>query len=482
MGKRRRATLATLPASKVVKYHTTPSADTARAKGVKQRHSTGRSILTRSKAALMRTQFPFLLLPAELRNVVYELALDFEGVVRTVNKHYEAHVQDVGYMHWKDLSTPGILMANKQISREALYVLHRQTLTIPHSTTPNTHITDIACRALLQNVRKVNITRDLRHGENHIWCDLLEFFQIIRSAVEVWNEDHHLQELTIDLNAAGVMSHLNTCPQSGRCYFLDEIKMLMETIQTLRGIKKVTIGGFLALHAHHALDLMKLPPAYLLKIPEQVRQRILGFVLDWNDADRALVRANRAVGAPGSERLSRMEPPITTPSIVLTNQQLSKEADMFLKVKPLTISAPPPRSTAPGTKIDNFITKTTLQQVRHLRLNIHSHGSRNTLQDWKYLFSELAEYLKVRHSLHTLHINIMDGEWVRAASRKESLWPSDWYGLSVLRSITSQRMSERKLQRVTWEGVVDEEEMSQLHTALAGEETTIEFPETILEI
>lgn len=124
---------------------------------------------------------------------------------------------------------------------------------------------------------------------------------------------------------------------------------------------------------------------------------------------------------------------------------------MFLKVQPLTISAPPPRSTAPGTKIDNFITKTTLQEVRHLRLNVHSHGSRNTLQDWKYLFSELADYLKVRHSLHTLHINVMDGEWVQDECRKESLWPSE---------------------RVTWEGFVDEEEMSQLHAALAGEETT----------
>ncbi|KAK7533496.1 hypothetical protein IWX49DRAFT_314633 [Phyllosticta citricarpa] len=481
MGKRRRAAVATLPPSKVVKYPpstpNTPSADTTRAKASKQRHFTGRSILTRSKAALMRTQFPFPRLPAELRNMIYFYVLDFDGVVRTVNKHYEAHVLDEGFVHWNALSTPGILMVNKQIFREAQYILHRQTLTIPHSTTPNTHITDIACRPLLQNLRKVNITRDLRHGENHIWCDLLEFFQVIRSAVEVWNEEHHLQELTIDLSAEGVMSHLSICPQSGHCYFLDEIKMLMETISTLRGIKKVTIGGFLAPHAQDALNLMKMPPAYILKLPEKVRQRMLGFVLDWNDADRALVRANQAVKGPDPNRLSRMEPPITTPSIVLANLQLSREVNTYLKDRPLTISAPPPRSTAPGTKIDNFITKTTLQQVRHLRLEINSHWSCDTMRDWKYLFSELVEYFKVRHSLRTLHIKVIDGEWVRDI---ESVWPSDWYGISILGNITSERMANRKLQSVTWEGCVDPKVMDQLQAALVDKDV-VEFPDVTLE-
>ncbi|KAK8189088.1 hypothetical protein HDK77DRAFT_427601 [Phyllosticta capitalensis] len=463
-----------------------PAVKPPRSKDNKQKQRAGRSIVTRSKAALMRAQFPFLRLPAELRNIVYEFTLDFDGVQDVVNKHYEAHITDDGYIPWSDLYTPAILLVNKQIYREARFVLHRQVLTIPHSTTPNADITDVISRPLLQKLRKVNITRDLSHGENHVWCDMLEYFQLIKSAVGIWDEQHHLQELTIDLHADVVLTHLDVCPASGHCYFLDEIKMLVEAITTLRGIKKVHIGGFLAPHAKNALELMSLPPAYLLKAPAKVRQRIIGYVLDWNDANSALVNANRSIDGPDPERLTRMAPPLTTPSLLLTNKQLLKEADRYLKDRPFTISAPPPRSTAPGTKIDNFIAKYTLQHVEHLRLDIHSHGSYNTLQDWKYLISELADRLKFRHSLRTLHINVMDGEWARDEVNKATDRPpcsEDYYGLNVLGNISSQRMVEKKLNRLSWEGRVDESTMKLLQTKLEADDPSdddFDDPEQII--
>ncbi|EOD46781.1 Coiled-coil domain-containing protein mtmr15 [Neofusicoccum parvum] len=431
-----------------------------------------------------RTQFPFLKLPAELRNLIYVKSLDFEGVGRLLTEHYEAHVNDGTSIDWPELQTHPLLAVNKQISREARYILHRKTLRLPHSTTPNGLITDVVSKTILENVRKVDITRDESFGEVHTWCDFLEFFRLIKSAVNIWTDCHHLQELTIVMQGQQVMAHLDSCPAQGHCFFLDEIEKMMSSLEELRGIKKVTFGGFLEDYAVEAKKWMETPPAYILKkIPLQVRRQIYGYLVDLNDANSSLVKAsNTAVaGWNPPKTMDAIAPSMVSPELLRVNKQITTEIITGMYSGNFTISAPPPHHVHTCTSVTKFIGLHNLQEIRHLTLDISSRGSLSVAADWRILIKELAVKLKTKRSLVSLHINVRDAGWVerqlktdkRATSRpKPDSKDHDFYGLKALGELTTKRLSQTWLKRLTFGDGVHHDVRSHLRTQLCGSKMT----------
>ncbi|KAK7730080.1 hypothetical protein SLS57_001740 [Botryosphaeria dothidea] len=452
---------------------------------------TQRNVATRSMTLKRRTQFPFLKLPAELRNLIYELSLDFDGVGRLLTEHYEAHVNDGTVIHWPELQTHSLLVVSKQISREAKYILHRKTLRLPHSTTPNGMVTDVVSRNLLENLRKVDITRDDSFGEMHTWCDFLEFFRLIKSAVKIWVDRHKLQELTIVMQGKQVVSHLDSCPAQGHCYFLDEIEKMMDSLKELRGIKKVTFGGFLKDYASEAKKWMETPPAYILKmIPFQVRMKIYRHLVNLNDANAALVKASKTAVASWNPPMTMdaIAPPRTSPTILRANKQIRKELVAFMYAAPFTISAPPPYHVHTCTSITNFISEYNLRQIRRLRLDIDSRGSAFVAADWRKLIQELVGILKSKHDLQMLSINIWDHKWAEQQTKQQEKKSSsssssssgrrrapaadpkdkDFYGLKVLGELATRRLSESWLRTVSFGDGVHEELKKELKEKLCG--------------
>ncbi|KAH7042034.1 hypothetical protein B0J12DRAFT_743597 [Macrophomina phaseolina] len=452
--------------------------------------SAPRNVATRSMTLRRRTQFPFLQLPAELRNLIYELTLDFDGVGRLLTDHYEAHVNDGTIIHWPELQTHPLLVVNKQISREARYILHRKTLRLPHSTTPNGMITDVVSRHLLENLRKVDITRDDSFGEMHTWCDFLEFFRLIKSAVKIWVDCHKLQELTIVMQGRQVVNHLDLCPAQGHCYFLDEIEKMMGSLKELRGIKKVTFGGFLKDYASEAKEWMETPPAYILKtIPLQVRKKIYSYLVNLNDANAALVKASNTAVASWNppKTMDAIAPPRTSPAIIRANEQIRDEVYDTMYADTFTISAPPPHHVHTCTTITNFISEDNLRMVRHLALDIDSRGSAFVAADWRNLIQELVWILRPKHNLQSLHVNIRDQKWAEQQLKQQENNPSssssssstrwrmatvprgnDFYGLQALCELATTRLPESRVKSVTFGEGVHEEVKKALKEYLCG--------------
>lgn len=108
-----------------------------------RRHA--RRIRSRSNATLKSTIFPFLALPRELRDMIYDYAVDISEISDNIKKEEEAHFLKLKYLdqsnavqyadHMSDLrfrfgqgSTPTIFLINKQILDEAYQFLHKRSL------------------------------------------------------------------------------------------------------------------------------------------------------------------------------------------------------------------------------------------------------------------------------------------------------------------------------------------------------------------
>ncbi|KAI9695969.1 MAG: hypothetical protein M1820_008310 [Bogoriella megaspora] len=130
-----------------------------------------------------QSTFPFFALPLELRNEIYSYAADWNDISVHIERFYDAvkdrkvHVpiRDVGYTkgnrlrsHWQDpkqfsrderlrfarsiwikfraMSTPTVLLLNRQITAEAIEILHKKPLSIPARTSSWKNIEDMDCR------------------------------------------------------------------------------------------------------------------------------------------------------------------------------------------------------------------------------------------------------------------------------------------------------------------------------------------------
>ncbi|KAF2140726.1 uncharacterized protein K452DRAFT_299445 [Aplosporella prunicola CBS 121167] len=374
---------------------------------------------TRSMTLERRTVFPFLRLPGELRNLIYSLTLNFNGTKKYLDIYFDSHTDG---WHEKPIvhkETPSILLVNKQILRESLYILHRKKLTLSHGFIPYEHVSYIISPPLLANLREVDFTRDISSADNsHCWCDIMEFFHLINDCIDIWvephpdeppvdyrnnpdspnNMGHNLQYLNIDVRGNEIARHLEQCPPTGQCFFLDEIQQMLANCKRLRGIKKVTFGGFLAQYAQEAKKAMETPPCYLLRLPKDVRSRIWSYCADWNAVNAAITHDPTSRNTTSS-----------TPSVLLLNTRISAEASAVLRAKPLMLTSPP-QAEADLTK---FMNPQTFCTVRHLEVHVDL-SSLNTIDAramsaaWKSYLGSLATLLqeKQSHSLDTLHIHL----------------------------------------------------------------------------
>jgi hypothetical protein len=143
--------------------------------------------------------FPFLQLPRELRDMIYDLALDLSHPLsRTDQKVISS---ESWYNFPKELGNrrriPGILLLNRQVHHEAINNLYDKTFVLNRGCDPRV-LMEYFTKGFLQKLRhvkmKVDLTKDLYgFGSHQTWADMF------RLLYPVWQQTHSLQSLELDL-------------------------------------------------------------------------------------------------------------------------------------------------------------------------------------------------------------------------------------------------------------------------------------------
>lgn len=132
-------------------------------------------MLTRSQIQSRKSTFPFLCLPAELRNRIYHYALNLRGIYIVMRKHFIRYHDDLGpsCQQYIQKQCPGILLLNRQVHKEARHVLIESDLTI-FALFPE-DINLVISPTLLQSIRTIHLVLESDRVEI---CDivLMHFF------------------------------------------------------------------------------------------------------------------------------------------------------------------------------------------------------------------------------------------------------------------------------------------------------------------
>ncbi|KAH8795097.1 hypothetical protein F5882DRAFT_480553 [Hyaloscypha sp. PMI_1271] len=149
----------------------------------------------------------FLLLPPEVRDCIYDAALSWPVISdlaktdplepdSTVHGHWEQPLCTVPRPRYGPMSTPSLLLLNRQITPEALEVLYRKPLIL--DTTPPyipqlgqpMGIPEIISETTLQNLRFVVPRMDLDQRQSARY-----WFKIIEMLLDIWFVKNNLEEV-----------------------------------------------------------------------------------------------------------------------------------------------------------------------------------------------------------------------------------------------------------------------------------------------
>ncbi|KAI6795145.1 hypothetical protein KC361_g5169 [Hortaea werneckii] len=359
-----------------------------------------RQNLTRAREAKIRNTFPFLRLPAELRNNVYEYCLDTDAAQRILQRYYEA-LKDT-----KDTKTvaapliyakcPVIFRLNRQIYAESSFLVKKRDLTFDHGLMDLLTIKDFVPESLIRTVSSIDID-DSGHPlfkENILAASWMGYITLIEELAGILKSGHNLKKFSITLTHQELVPHVTTCwNNTHTCGFRDSLKRAAAALRGVQNIPEVKLVGF---PEHLALELqrrMKSAPTSFLNLPRELRDLVYDAALDWSDISSKL---KNSLDACADKHYDVKYPQRSTPTVLLLNRQITSEALTVLHNKPLVIDCPAEHHLLKERQVPNvmrFITRPTLQNVRHLILNL---GATNT------------QITSFPHNLKTMHIVFRD--------------------------------------------------------------------------
>ncbi|KAI0009505.1 hypothetical protein F4779DRAFT_581873 [Xylariaceae sp. FL0662B] len=150
-----------------------------------------------------KSRYAFLTgFPSEIRNMIYRFAVDYPTSRTLYNSYYQSgHVKPT-------LRTPTILLLCKQITREALSLLHLQPLVIDRmppwimGDPAPLALTNFIGRSTLQNLRFVVVKITLGENTNLISGSL--WYRVLKHVLDVWSERNSLVRVEIMFKLANV--------------------------------------------------------------------------------------------------------------------------------------------------------------------------------------------------------------------------------------------------------------------------------------
>ncbi|GAB7357854.1 hypothetical protein MBLNU230_g0025t1 [Neophaeotheca triangularis] len=372
-------------------------------------HRVHRSISHFSKKApIYRQDFPFLRLSGEIRNKVYSHCFSLNGI----KTYFERYYNTIRYYHTPHKmkipslksSTPTVLLINKKITREAQRFLYSQGIVFDHGIFKISEwgLNAVVSLKLLQNISTVTVT-DSGHNfmekriANPSWDGTITLLRILSA---VFTFEHNLTSLTIAFKNPNLTRHLDHCWKGNWvCGFRDGIKKEMLAFRKVHNVRNVTLEGFSKAWAADLTMCMQSPPVGFLDLPVKIRNRIYGLALNRSgDVDHALLNDIDYATKPWLEW--DFQPPylrLNTPTVLLMNKQTSKEASEILAQQPLRIVMHGVADTwrqvnlVKMPKLTDFITPTTLRNVRHLELDLDDGNWAFVMQEFLAAFDALTK-------------------------------------------------------------------------------------------
>lgn len=374
-----------------------------------------RQFLTRSQEKHIRNTFHFLSLPAELRNMVYELAVNFNGVERWFDDTYAQAVEfatipaNRGKVMTRKvtLQTPRIFLICRQVYAESIVLLAKRSVHFHHGLFTLTAIRQIMSEKALQRISSINITAKGHHvlEAGTAGATWKGYIIILKDLARILEEDHSLKSLTIDLEDPDLTHHLINCWHSAiECDYRDHVKTALNRFRPVRGIDSVTFKGIDPDFALELKNLMETKHFPFLDIPGEIRTRIYADCLDYDHVSTHISRVMQDWVANNNHSNDASYPIMSTPTVLLLNKQIYHEAKAILNKKALKITCPVDPKIDRQAKVPDllrFVSADTIQAITRLELSVHS---------WEYAYAieRIFNVLKHKHSLESFRLEFHD--------------------------------------------------------------------------
>lgn len=352
--------------------------------------------VTRQQIKFIQAIFPFLLLPAELRDLIYFFCISFMGINRAFDDYYKEIKAQAELGNYKphapvvERGVPSIFLVNRQIFTEAIAALRQHTITFNHGIF-NTKLINIIKHNPLRHLGSIEINDNGHpllakktlnctwHGYTRYVCRAsfdhhslsLTLFRLLHTLADILSDGHRLKNFTLRLNDPSLVEHVTKCAAGAwSCGFRDQMREAVESLKAIRGVKNVTIIGVEHSVAQDVKYRMQSTTITKFNdIPLTIRNKIYDYALDWSDSSK-IFQTSLAKWNP---RTPFSYPERSCPTVLLINKQYTREALAVLHSKSLNITFPKVkaiRSTFNLPRLPEFITVHTIHQVTELNITI----------------------------------------------------------------------------------------------------------------